>query len=339
MWSDLTMRQRAFLISQGVRAGIGSANTIKKLYNEQQRKQLDGGGFIDKQGNPLSWIDVAKAVIKSNEGWREFPYADGPGLRSVGWGFNDSGFRTKYKNGISSFYENGITKEQAERELNWYLGNAINDLKRTYGSLWDTFSDSQRVAILDSYYQQPASVLKKSKFFNAINHDRDNAYKYLGVNGYDQRNEIRRHYFTNTGEMSMNDERMARVSDALRYGEGMSYSLPSVDIKAPSKEVPEKQYNINLQPYSAVASLPPLLPPASTNRRRIEPPKEKDDTYATLQEEYNPYIFNNYWTPDMNKYSTFKYALESNKNIKENKQRMLRDEQEIYDLYNIKTHV
>ena len=190
MWSDLTMRQRAFLISQGVRAGIGSANTIKKLYNEQQRKQLDGG-----------------------------------------------------------------------------------------------------------------------------------------------------HYFTNTEEMSMNDERMARVSDALRYGEGMSYSLPSVDIKAPVKEVPEKQYNINLQPYSAVASLPPLLPPASTNRHRIEPPKEKDNTYATLQEAYNPYIFNNYWTPDMNKYSTFKYALESNKNIKENKQRMLRDEQEIYDLYNIKTHV
>ena len=41
----------------------------------------------------------------------------------------------------------------------------------------------------------------------------------------------------------------------------------------------------------------------------------------------------------MNKYRTFKYALESNKNIKENKQRMLRDEQEIYDLYNIKTHM
>ena len=155
---------------------------IGKAINEHSE-----GGYLSK----------AKALIRQNEGWREKPYKDAPkgkNWRSVGYGFNDSGFREKYPEGISKHYEHGITKKQAEEELDYFLNKAEKQLKSIYGKQWNDFSDSQKAAILDTYYQRPASVGKSSRFYKAVTAGED-AGRYLGVAGYDKRNKIRQGVF------------------------------------------------------------------------------------------------------------------------------------------------
>lgn len=149
-----------------------------------------------------NYLDIAKAHIRNNEGWSPMPVADGPkntGWRSVGYGFNDSGFRAKYPQGISKAYENGITKAQAEQELDYILGNMDSHLRRVYGSKWNSFNDNQKAAILDTYYQRPASVVgRNSAFYNAVMRGDNNAVNYLGVAGYNTRNNDRRKLFSST---------------------------------------------------------------------------------------------------------------------------------------------
>lgn len=149
-----------------------------------------------------NYLDIAKAHIRNNEGWSPIPVADGPkntGWRSVGYGFNDSGFRAKYPQGISKAYENGITKAQAEQELDYILGNMDSHLRKVYGSKWNSFNDNQKAAILDTYYQRPASVVgRNSAFYNAVMRGDNNAVNYLGVAGYNTRNNDRRKLFSST---------------------------------------------------------------------------------------------------------------------------------------------
>lgn len=149
-----------------------------------------------------NYLDIAKAHIRNNEGWSPMPVADGPkntGWRSVGYGFNDSGFRAKYPQGISKAYENGITKAQAEQELDYILGNMDSHLRRVYGSKWNNFNDNQKAAIIDTYYQRPASVVgRNSAFYNAVMRGDNNAVNYLGVAGYNTRNNDRRKLFSST---------------------------------------------------------------------------------------------------------------------------------------------
>lgn len=209
MWNDLTMQQRADVISMAVKAGMRDIDSIKSFYEES----IGSGRFRDGEALPMvtvepkkfdkgSYLDIAKAHIRNNEGWSPMPVADGPkntGWRSVGYGFNDSGFRAKYPQGISKAYENGITKAQAEQELDYIIRNMDSHLKKVYGSKWNSFNDNQKAAILDTYYQRPASVVgKKSAFYNAVMRGDKNAGSYLGVAGFTQRNSDRRNLFGNT---------------------------------------------------------------------------------------------------------------------------------------------
>ena len=209
MWNDLTMQQRADVISMAVKAGIRDIDSIKSFYEES----IGSGRFRSEEALPMvtvepkkfdkgSYLDIAKSHIRKNEGWSPKPVADGPkntGWRSVGYGFNDSGFRAKYPQGISKAYENGITKAQAEQELDYIIRNMDSHLKKVYGSKWNSFNDNQKAAILDTYYQRPASVVgKKSAFYNAVMRGDKNAGSYLGVSGFTQRNNDRRKLFGNT---------------------------------------------------------------------------------------------------------------------------------------------
>lgn len=187
-------------IAQGMIAAYGGPiNSFRKYYNDGgnlfntpqfftfEPKIHDDGGYLSK----------AKALIRQNEGWRAKPYKDAPkgkAWRSVGYGFNDSGFREKYPEGISKHYEHGITKEQAEQELEYYLRKSEKTLKNIYGKQWNSFTDNQKAAILDTYYQSPASVGKKSRFYKAVTAGED-AGKYLGVAGYSKRNNVRQGVF------------------------------------------------------------------------------------------------------------------------------------------------
>lgn len=192
-------RNTDFRILSNMTAYGGPINSFRKYYNfggslydtpqffSAEPQIYDDGGYLSK----------AKALIRQNEGWREKPYKDAPkgkNWRSVGYGFNDSGFRDKYPEGISKHYEHGITKKQAEEELDYFLNKAEKQLKSTYGKQWNDFTDSQKAAILDTYYQRPASVAKGSRFYKAVTSGED-AGKYLGVAGYDKRNKVRQGVF------------------------------------------------------------------------------------------------------------------------------------------------
>ena len=156
------------------------------------------GGKSSNQQGSNDYINIAKDFVKRNESWSATPYADGPkgtGWRSVGWGFNDSGFRAKYPNGVSRYYEHGITKEQAEKELDWVFGNIISYLKNTYGNSWDKLNDNQKAAMIDVAYQNPSYLSKTSNFYRHFMGGDPNAVNYLGVTGYDSRNTKRRNLY------------------------------------------------------------------------------------------------------------------------------------------------
>ena len=198
-------------------------NELNARINEANRRQLANFGIaaenVDRQndlrilqnmaayGGPIGsfrkfyakggYLEQAKALIRQNEGFRDKPYNDAPkgkNWRSVGYGFNDSGFRDKYPEGISKHYERGITKKQAEEELDYFLRGAEKQLKNIYGSQWSSFTDSQKAAILDTYYQRPASVGKTSRFYKAVTAGEDPS-RYLGVAGFTKRNNIRQNVF------------------------------------------------------------------------------------------------------------------------------------------------
>ena len=192
-WDDLSITEKADMMKVAVRNGITSLNEIKARYNEfAEGGNLYGGG---------SYLDKAKAMIRANEGWRSTPYKDAPkgkNWRSVGYGFNDSGFWEKYPEGISKHYEKGMTKAQAEQELAYYLGKAERQLRGIYGKKWDSFNDDQKAAILDTYYQSPASVGSKSGFYSAVMAGKDGA-PYLGVRGFGDRNQSRRDLYRGRG--------------------------------------------------------------------------------------------------------------------------------------------
>lgn len=184
-----TVRGNSKLRSAVNTTAIGgrTGDFVSDTYGANKANIHDKGGYLSQ----------AKALIRQNEGWRDKPYSDSPkgkNWRSVGYGFNDSGFRDKYPEGISKHYEHGITKKQAEEELDYFLNKAEKQLKSIYGKQWNDFSDSQKAAILDTYYQRPASVGKSSRFYKAVTAGED-AGRYLGVAGYNKRNKVRQDIF------------------------------------------------------------------------------------------------------------------------------------------------
>lgn len=327
MWKDLTLRQRAHLISEGVKAGIGNAVTIRKLYDQQHT--FGGGGTIYDYGYN-SWVDVAKDFIKQNEGWRNLPYKDGKGLYSIGWGFNDSGFRSKYPMGISQYYKNGITQEQAEQELNWYLGNAINHLQKYYGSKWNQLSDYQKVALLDTYYQRPASIIN-STVRDAIINDDPNAYTLIGVRGYDNRNDSRRAFFQNTGMPSFirtltpeqREMLQYQTGNSLPFQGGMTYNLPEVVITADKPTLPVAESDVKLAPYEDVAGLGPIEMPKQ--EETAQQSEQQIPELPQLTRQMPPDIFDASLDYDDNDYYTFKGALRSDLVKQENKIKRMHD--------------
>ena len=208
-------------IAQGMYAAYGGPiNSFRKYYE-------DGGSFSTPQFFTFEpqifddggYLSQAKALIRQNEGWREKPYKDAPkgkNWRSVGYGFNDSGFREKYPEGISKHYEHGITKKQAEEELDYFLNKAEKQLKSIYGKQWNDFTDSQKAAILDTYYQRPASVGKQSRFYKAVTAGEDPS-KYLGVAGFKQRNNIRQSAFRGGKFTGQVYSESSNTEDSLTY--------------------------------------------------------------------------------------------------------------------------
>jgi len=181
--------------------------------------------------NDGDYINIAKDYIRRNESFRRMSYADAPkgkNWRSTGYGFNDSGFWSKYPGGISKYYDarGGITEAEAEQELEWILRNStIPYLERTYGSSWNNFTPQQKAAIIDTAYQSPNAVGNKSRFYRAIIQGDPNAINYLGVTGYDKRNNIRRSLYNSRTMPNITPiQQQQTIPDNLAYGDIFNYN-------------------------------------------------------------------------------------------------------------------
>lgn len=182
----------------------GEHSMLNTAQNVDSNNDLMALSNYAAYGGPLSnenyydWggaIQMAQNAIKKYEGWRSRTYLDKKGgTPTIGWGFTNSGFRNKYKEGITNHYKRGMTQAQAQQELNWYLRNAAKTLDKIYGGF--NLTDSQKAALLDTYYQRPASVSTNSRFYKALKAGDKNAVKYLGVAGYNSRNAVRQAMYT-----------------------------------------------------------------------------------------------------------------------------------------------
>lgn len=183
--------ERAYQSLTNADANIGNNTMFNAMSNYYAY-----GGQLGK-GNSYGWggaVNIAKGLIKKNEGWRDHTYQNRGDVPTIGWGFTDMGFRSKYKEGINRHYKGKMTPKQAETELGWFLSRAANNLEKIYG---DNLSDTQKAAILDTYYQRPGTVSKNSAFYRSLKNGNNNASNYLSVPGSSNRNIIRQSLFNN----------------------------------------------------------------------------------------------------------------------------------------------
>ena len=184
------------------------------------------GGYLNS--NKYGWggaINTARNFIKQHEGWKPTAYQRNGDVPTIGYGFTNMGFRNKYKEGIIDHYKGKITPQQANQELNWYLTNAAKNLSEIYGN---KLNDSQKAAVLDSYYQRPASVRKGSAFYNAVMKGSPNAINYLGVSGFNSRNADRRALFS-TGSYS--------PSQSIEQQDNTFIKKPDIDFNIPNQNI------------------------------------------------------------------------------------------------------
>ena len=184
------------------------------------------GGYLNS--NKYGWggaINTARNFIKQHEGWKPTAYQRSGDVPTIGYGFTNMGFRNKYKEGIIDHYKGKITPQQANQELNWYLTNAAKNLSEIYGN---KLNDSQKAAVLDSYYQRPASVRKGSAFYNAVMKGSPNAINYLGVSGFNSRNADRRALFS-TGSYS--------PSQSIEQQDNTFLKKPDIDFSIPNQNI------------------------------------------------------------------------------------------------------
>ncbi len=240
--SDGWFSNKAKKTTKKLNAGIDEANTrayaslVNTANNVDSNNDLMAmqnyaafGGPIDLGSNRYDWggaIKIAQDYIKNHEGWNNKTYTDSGGTATIGWGFTDSGFRSKYKDGITNHYKRGITQEQAQQELNWYLSNAAKTLDKIYGDY--NLTDAQRAALLDVYYQRPASVSTNSRFYKALKAGDTDAVKYLGVAGYDTRNANRQALYSGNSPSTRKKEYEAPVDNTRVARPAVDFSVPRV---------------------------------------------------------------------------------------------------------------
>ncbi len=222
---------------------------------------LASGGDVWKAG-----VNIAKDIIKRNEGWRSATYKDHLGNSTIGYGFTNAGFRERYKDGITNSYPHGMSKQQAEQELDWYLNRAASTLRNVYG---DTPLNANQVAsILDTYYQSPIAVSRGSRFHKAVMAGDKNAVNYLGVKGYDKRNNIRKSVYAggNYNLPKVNTQQVA-VPDALRVAKP-TMNIPVENEEFKSLPIPDftiKRSNIDFNVIPSQKSIIPTFNKSSVD--------------------------------------------------------------------------
>lgn len=197
----------------------------------------------------MGWRNIAADNIMRHEGFMQHSYADAPkgkSWRSIGYGFNDSGFYNKYPMGISKYYDarGGITRAEAQQELNYMLDNMERQARAAYGSKWNQFNDNQKAAIMDTMYQRPASVLKGSQFHRAVMAGDPNAVNYLGVNGFDKRNADRRGLFGSPNQYAMQQPMMVQQNPFPDFQPSNPQAFYGQGNSAIDREMAEKMANM-----------------------------------------------------------------------------------------------
>lgn len=318
MWKDLTLRQRAQLIQMGVKAGIGSANTIRKLYDEQH--SFANGGVKPKVQIPGTFADEETGEYRHPiEAARQklFPL---------------------YRDYMVSLNKSPIELSDAElyKFFGYELQDAYDILKNTYGNKFDSLTDMQQASLLSAWMQG------KKEGRNLVGKNSPFYYSYMSGNPvYDYikaptstENALRKQWW----EYKDKNPYVVDSSGYNKYGEAMSFNLPEIQITASKTSSPaQPSPQIDLEYNEEVMGIPPILP-------KKEEKQEKPVLKKVIRERmpgFDPEaLFVNYGNKDNHRYKSFKYELEPDKVIQGNKAQELSNLetvgflQRLQDIYN-----
>lgn len=236
MWSDLSLRQRAQLIQMGVRAGIGDAVQIRKLYDQQSlSNRFDDGG--DKK--PYRYF--TKKDERGNE--YRIPLEEA---------FLDM---INYYHPFSPPGTDTYTDEEwdnLEQQNNKKIKNEFIKLKAYINAAAPDLDDQQQLAALIGLYENPQNLQPFIRSLQQGNPD----YRYIQASTGPE-NARRKQWWNRP------DNRFDIDTDAgfRSYGEGMNLYMPEVEIVAPRLQKPEQPLpEIELEPYRKVKGVAPIMP-------------------------------------------------------------------------------
>lgn len=303
MWKDLTLRQRAQLIQMGVRAGIGSANTIRKLYDQQNTFSTGGvkpkiqvsGTFADSEtGDYRHPIEAARQKL--------FPY---------------------YKDYVASLNKSGDPLDDAALYYNFHqmMLDAFDDLERAYGNKFNDMTDMQQAALLSAYFQgkkEGRNIVGKGSPFYYSYIQGNPIYDYIKAPTGPE-NALRKMWweYKDTHPFTVDKEGYNR------FGEAMSFNLPEAVIEAPKKTAPTTPTPpIDWEYNEEVVGMPPL-------QEKQKEENEKPILKKVVRERmpgFDPEaLYTNFGDRDNHRYKTFKYELDPDKVIMDNKAQELKN--------------
>lgn len=295
MWSDLSLRQRAQLIQMGVRAGIGDAVQIRKLYDQQSlsNQYPDGGGFKDKSGN---YVHPGNFVYQQLYPlYRDFIIPQGG--------------------------EVDLSDAEKKRLFMTY----VEDADMVIRSLYDpkSFTPHQYASLLASAVQgsfaKKNTVNKGSKFWQSYNAGKPN-YDYLRLpTGLANDLIYEWAYKGIPGDMhNYQDPTGENI-----FGQSMSYHIPEIEVVAPKIRKFKPEPEIDWEYNEEVRGVPPIAPRPKEETKEEPIAKKIKKTYIPG---FDPQaLFVNFGDYDNYRYKTFKYSLDPDKVIPQNKAQELQN--------------
>lgn len=97
-------------------------------------------------------------LIKEGEGFRQEPYMDTMGHKTIGYGFNLDEPRTRQ---ILGQYQSNIPQDVAERLLPQFVNNAEQSAQSYAGPQYSSLSPERQAVLVDMAYNMGGSKLNK----------------------------------------------------------------------------------------------------------------------------------------------------------------------------------
>lgn len=302
MWSDLSLRQRAQLIQMGVRAGIGDAVQIRKLYDSMH--QYPDGGDIE-EGNP-NFYGKNYRMYASEQGVS-------PQLTEVA---KILARQDMPQDWIIKQYGEEVPKELVDKDFNNAFNQAIDLYHKWYGNYTNRMDQVQQSYIIRAITQ---ALLWNKPLMKKI--DNNSVFRKSLDSGTPAYNELALFgpKWNQLADPGMSPEDVIWRANDVNGNPG--YNIKEAVILGHKTQPEEQPIDIETEPYKRVRGLPFIMTANDPEERREEEETPKKAA-AELPNLGTEGLFVNYGRKDNNQYD-FKYALATPKVIAENKKKEL----------------